>query len=266
MGRPIVDLVGKKFGYLTVVSINEDKSTNAMKYWDCKCECGNIACVQGGRLKNGDTTSCGCHKYDYLKILHQKNITQLDKGSKYGEWEVIERDNYLSSKRGMSYYVCKCSCGTVKSVKSDPLLSGRSTSCGCIKSKGEKKINAILKSFGIDFEKQKTFSGCVDKIPLRFDFYIPSLDMCIEYNGVQHYSVGCGWNTEEKLLNTKRHDNIKRVFCSSNNIILLTVPYTLFHYLDNNIFALLIVFYYLRHYFNLIWPFACIHNAIKEER
>lgn len=50
------DLVGQKFGKLTVVSL---ASVSPRKYL-CKCECGGQAIVQPGNLKDGHTQSCGC--------------------------------------------------------------------------------------------------------------------------------------------------------------------------------------------------------------
>lgn len=50
------NLVGQKFGKLTVVSL---ANTSPRKYL-CKCDCGGHAIVQPGNLKNGHTQSCGC--------------------------------------------------------------------------------------------------------------------------------------------------------------------------------------------------------------
>lgn len=50
------DLIGQKFGKLTVVSLY---SISPRKYL-CNCECGGQAIVQPGNLKNGHTQSCGC--------------------------------------------------------------------------------------------------------------------------------------------------------------------------------------------------------------
>ena len=50
------DLIGQKFGKLTVVSL---VSISPRKYL-CNCECGGQAIVQPGNLKNGHTQSCGC--------------------------------------------------------------------------------------------------------------------------------------------------------------------------------------------------------------
>ena len=49
-------------------------------------------------------------------------------GQKFGRWEVIKRD---MSKKGTAYWICKCECGTERSVCGSSLRSGISTSCGC---------------------------------------------------------------------------------------------------------------------------------------
>lgn len=51
-----VDMVGRRFGRLTVLR----KSAVRMGKFMCRCDCGNIAVVIGGNLRRGNTTSCGC--------------------------------------------------------------------------------------------------------------------------------------------------------------------------------------------------------------
>ena len=60
MGRPLIDLTGKKFNKLTVLKLDTDRSNTRVKYWICKCDCGNIKSIEGSRLKNGTTKACGC--------------------------------------------------------------------------------------------------------------------------------------------------------------------------------------------------------------
>lgn len=55
----LVDLTGKKFGRLTVVSRAENSKSGKSR-WLCVCECGNECIVHGDSLKNGNTKSCGC--------------------------------------------------------------------------------------------------------------------------------------------------------------------------------------------------------------
>ena len=49
-------------------------------------------------------------------------------GQVFCRWVVLQYD---CTKNGEAYWLCKCTCGTVRSVNGYHLRSGRSTSCGC---------------------------------------------------------------------------------------------------------------------------------------
>ena len=71
------DLIGQRFGRLTVVSYNEKVSKQKGRaYWNCKCDCGNEVIVRGDYLKGKRTTSCGCYKNekssDRMRKLNEK--------------------------------------------------------------------------------------------------------------------------------------------------------------------------------------------------
>lgn len=53
-----IDLSGMKFGRLTAISTYP--SNGKCTRWICKCECGNTKVVQLGKLRSGNTKSCGC--------------------------------------------------------------------------------------------------------------------------------------------------------------------------------------------------------------
>jgi len=57
-----LNLAGKKFGKLTVVDFAYSKYGH--RYWNCICDCGNKAVVNGTRIKTGETKSCGCYNAD----------------------------------------------------------------------------------------------------------------------------------------------------------------------------------------------------------
>ena len=61
-------------------------------------------------------------------------------GRMFGSWEVLCKDDVQHGKRN-SRWVCRCKCGTVRSVNRSSLVSGRSKSCGCIAQRKE-GINA----------------------------------------------------------------------------------------------------------------------------
>lgn len=54
----VIDVLGKKFGRLTVVKLLE--GSRPLK-WLCKCDCGNEIMTVSVHLRSGDTTSCGCY-------------------------------------------------------------------------------------------------------------------------------------------------------------------------------------------------------------
>ncbi|AFC21724.1 HNH endonuclease [Cronobacter phage vB_CsaM_GAP32] len=106
-------------------------------------------------------------------------------------------------------------------------LSGK----GCVKCSNEalysKAVNEILNYFkqhDIEYELEKTFPDCKNILSLRYDFYIPSINTCIEYDGLQHFE-SCGWGGEDKLKLTQENDKIKNEYCENNNIGLVRIKY-----------------------------------------
>jgi hypothetical protein len=53
----LVDLTGRRFAQLTVLSRGETRKT--VIYWTCLCDCGRTIEAHGGDLKRGKRTSCG---------------------------------------------------------------------------------------------------------------------------------------------------------------------------------------------------------------
>lgn len=60
----------------------------------------------------------------------------------------------------------------------------------CKISSGESEIKKVLDSKNIDYNREYKFSGCKGpKKSLPFDFYLPDYNMCIEYDGEQHFRL-----------------------------------------------------------------------------
>jgi hypothetical protein len=57
--KPLIDLVGKRFGRL-VVTARSLPNLNGHARWICRCDCGESSDVLGYHLRNGRTQSCGC--------------------------------------------------------------------------------------------------------------------------------------------------------------------------------------------------------------
>lgn len=59
---PFKDIVGMKFGRLTVIKLAYTKrASKILYYYLCKCDCGNEHIVLKSSLLNGLTRSCGCY-------------------------------------------------------------------------------------------------------------------------------------------------------------------------------------------------------------
>lgn len=162
------------------------------------------------------------------RIANIGKTTIVDLTNKrFGKLVVLE----LTEKRinNNTVWKSKCDCGSICEVNAADLKRGHTTSCGCIKSKGEEKISQILQSLNIIFEKEKIFKDCINpetNTLLRFDFYLPEYNTCIEYDGEQHFSYrNTGWGTKENFEKTQYRDNIKNQYCKNNNISLIRIPY-----------------------------------------
>lgn len=63
----LLDLTGHKYGLLTPLEYKGGS------YWLCRCDCGETALVTAGRMRSGNTTSCGCHKRSVLGLSTTKH-------------------------------------------------------------------------------------------------------------------------------------------------------------------------------------------------
>jgi len=111
----------------------------------------------------------------------------------------------------------------------------RGTGCPrCKNSKGETKIAKVLSRRGVRYVKEHIFKDCVgDKgAPLKFDFYIPSRNVLIEYDGEQHFKLVKFHQKmtqevmEEMFERTQRYDQIKNKYAKQQQIKLIRIPYT----------------------------------------
>lgn len=102
--------------------------------------------------------------------------------------------------------------------------------CGCPKcdnySVGEQIIEKILESNNVKFESQKQFNNCSFKNKLKFDFYLSEKNLCIEFDGDQHFNKFRFEKNEDGLNIRKKRDHIKNIYCQDNNIKLVRIKFT----------------------------------------
>lgn len=153
-------------------------------------------------------------------------------GQTFNRLTVIElTDKQNNDNRWL--WKCQCSCEKHSIV----YTSMRNLKSGNTKSVGEKKVKTQLELLQIKFKREKTFEGCKNPETdrkLRYDFYLPDYNTCIEYDGFTHFIANGGWNTKENLAGIQYRDNIKNKFCKDNNIKLVRIPYTDFNKIDTD--------------------------------
>jgi len=149
-----------------------------------------------------------------IKIIESKNNNKLLNPNEYVD---INTKN-LKVKCG------RCGNIFVTSLASIKNSNGRCYSCGHQISDGEERIKNFLDAHNIKYIREKRFSDCKYKNTLPFDFYLPEIIYCIEFDGIQHYKVAHG-NDEEYLKLVQKRDSIKTKYCEDNNIKLIRIPY-----------------------------------------
>jgi very-short-patch-repair endonuclease len=161
----------------------------------CK-KCGNVnsktvnEIIKLSKLKHGD-------KYDYSKVEYVNAKTKIKIiCPKHGEFEQLHNNHIL----GQGCPICK-------------------------ESKGEKAIRNFFKDNGLYFMSQKRFKECRDIKPLPFDFYLPNYNMCIEYDGEQHFKPTKRFGGIKGFNKIIKTDKIKTEFCLKNGVNLIRIKY-----------------------------------------
>lgn len=144
----IQNLIGQKYGKLTVVEEAPKKANRTA--WYCKCDCGNanLIHVTGNNLRTGKTKSCGCAKKE-SKIIDMTGWKMWEHGVINSKIIVIEMAG--QDKYGDVIWKCRCNCGNGNDFicNGKELRNGSKLSCGC------HKLNNydLTKEYGIGYTK-----------------------------------------------------------------------------------------------------------------
>ena len=105
----LINLAGKKFGRLTILSRASNDSRGEAR-WNCACDCGNHTVVLGSHLRKGHVVSCGCYAREIASsrmkghptrgnMRHGKSHTRL-----YTTWENMKTRCLNSKNRTYRWY------------------------------------------------------------------------------------------------------------------------------------------------------------------
>ena len=222
----------------------------------CKCsENGYVLNSAKSDIKNNNTYIeyiCPKHGIKSMKIANflsgKKCPECLAENNhhrfKHSIQEVVERvrqcggtilnpEEYYNQDMTNLKFICpECGKEFVSSLKHFQQYGGQvCKDCSNYESLGEKKIRYFLEKHNIEYVPQKWFNDCRDKNPLPFDFYLPTLNTTIEFDGQQHFFQSNLFPETLELI--QAHDDIKNSYCKKNNIKLIRIPYTDINKVDN---------------------------------
>lgn len=146
----------------------------------------------------------------------------------YGdEYTVVgEYESYHHNRVKIKHNICDNTYMAIPAV----LLKGIGCNI-CAESKGETSVREVLEKNDINYIKENTFDGLigVGGNPLRFDFYLPDHNICIEYDGEFHFKK---FYEDQNFETLQIHDKRKNQYCKDNNIPLIRIPYWQFDKID----------------------------------
>jgi len=117
------NLVGLRFGRLTVLRRGPNKGISVM--WWCLCECGTEKLIQSYNLRRV-TESCGCLQRE---VARARLIKEVPEGTRFGLLTVLRRGP--DHEDGSVTCYTRCDCGQEKLIPGYRLRSGEYKSCGC---------------------------------------------------------------------------------------------------------------------------------------
>lgn len=102
----------------------------------------------------------------------------------------------------------------------------------CNTSKGERMVELYLNTNDIFHYREYKFKKCKHIKQLPFDFYIPHINLLIEYDGEQHFTPIKHFGGVMRYNETVRNDQIKNKFTISHDIRLIRIPHYNFNDID----------------------------------
>lgn len=146
-----------------------------------------------------------------------------------GEYTVLSDIPYVNNKTQIRFK--HVACGHEFDMR--PLnfihLGNRCPVCSSAFSQGIRVIEQSLIDLGLEHEKEKRFHACkgIGQRRLRFDIFVESLGLLIEFDGKQHFRADCFNGELENFKRNIRNDDIKTEFVqNSGKYFLLRIPYT----------------------------------------
>lgn len=218
-----------KIKHPNIIPLDEFKGVNTKMHFKCTVCDYEWYAVSNALLNKSNS---GCPKCsNHAKVSEQEIINRMA-SNEYVEYI----DGYIDTLHHANFK-CKI-CGYEWHTLPLSVIKGRCCP-KCNISQGEKRISDVLDSLNIHYETEYSFDDCKDIRNLRFDFYLPNYNTCVEYDGEQHFKPvrfdkhNSRGTPQERFEKTKYRDELKNDYCKNNNITLIRIPYTDFDNIES---------------------------------
>lgn len=187
-----------------------------------------VICPEHGEFEqeaNSHIQGSGCPKCFSNRLIRKLSSNNEDfikkAKNKHGDKYNYSLINYINNKTKINIFCPKH--GEFEQIPNNHL---RGQGCPiCSESKGEREIKHYLENKKVKFIPQYKFPDCKYKRLLPFDFYLPDYNICIEFNGEQHYKPVKYFGGDNSFKLIKKRDNIKIKYCEDNNIQLIIIKH-----------------------------------------
>ncbi|USL83611.1 hypothetical protein A4_535 [Escherichia phage A4] len=195
-----------------------------------KClKCGHVDEMEISNIQSGQ--GCSICRFEKTRLAHAFTTAEFVERAKeiHGNVYNYSKVIYINSSTHVEI-ICKKHNNSFYIIPNFHIAKNKNQGCPICssehtESRASREITRFLIENGIKFNKEQTFSDCKNKMLLRFDFYLVDYDICIEYDGKQHFEKSPHWGGEDKLKNIKDNDTIKTQYCEKNFIKLIRVTY-----------------------------------------
>ena len=213
-----IESCAKSKGY-TLISTKEEYKNQQSKIRFICPKHGKQNCTASHFVTGSGCMQCGHEKVGNANKLPVEEV--IKRVESVNNNKLLNPEEYCgNSNRNL---IIQCGCGNVfRGCVNEISKRYRCPKCSKAESLGELYIEQYLKNKNVQYIRQYKFNDCRDIRPLPFDFYLPNLNKCIEFDGIQHYKNIYG---DDRLFKTQIHDKIKTEYCDNNNVDLIRIPY-----------------------------------------
>lgn len=197
--------IGDRFGDFEIIKPLDPALTgsgNKMSQWLLGCvKCGEDKSVLSSNLRRFKG-SC-------------KICAMLPEGHKFGRWTLVSQTTYTTPSTGQvkRAWVCRCECGTLRTIAEGSLRFGSTESCGCLSSElktthgasGTRELNIYLKMLlrcsekAGDFERPYYYDKGIrvcDRWLEGFESFFEDMGVCPENYSIERLDSNKGYSKE----------------------------------------------------------------------